>query len=157
MHIANARALEPLLANGWPSATESRRRRPVRSLADRAARDQTHSFMRPCRDLLEAAVQRGEAPGWQLAKLGDRILTLEGKPQRYGTQFDWDDNGEVAPLPIEDITRVDELRAQVGLEPLAEATARQRRNVEENGERPPLDREAHRALAHEWAQRVGWR
>ncbi len=55
------------------------------------------SFQRRCLALLEAAVARGEAPAWQVAMLTDRIRSLEGRPQSYGTQFDWDSNGELSP------------------------------------------------------------
>ena len=43
----------------------------------------------------------------------------EGNPQVYGTQFR-EANGEMAPFPIEDEQHVDERRAKVGLQPLAE-------------------------------------
>jgi hypothetical protein len=58
-------------------------------------------FQRQCLALLQAAVTRGEAPAWQVAMLTDRIRILEGRQQLYGTQFDWDANGQMSPLPIE--------------------------------------------------------
>ena len=45
---------------------------------------------------LQAAAGRGEVPPLQPAMLEDRIRTFEGRPQRYGTQFDWDADGERA-------------------------------------------------------------
>jgi hypothetical protein len=39
--------------------------------------------------LLRAAERRGEVPPLHVALLEDRILTLEGKPQQYGTRDDW--------------------------------------------------------------------
>jgi YVTN family beta-propeller protein len=50
--------------------------------------------------LLRAAERRGEVDPAYVAVLEDQILTLEGKPQQYGTHFDWDDDGELNPLPI---------------------------------------------------------
>jgi hypothetical protein len=41
---------------------------------------------------------RGDAPALQAAMLEDRIRAFEGRPQRYGTQFDWDANGEPSPV-----------------------------------------------------------
>ncbi len=60
------------------------------------------------------------------------------------------------PLPIEDVARVDELRAQVGLEGIAEATARHRIEARRYGEHAPGDRVLCGALnRREWARRVG--
>src|SRR5262245_59076243 len=39
--------------------------------------------------LLWAAAAAGEAPAWQAAMLEDRVRSFEGRPQVYGTQFDW--------------------------------------------------------------------
>lgn len=41
--------------------------------------------------LLEDAATRESVTSWQLAFLQDRVLTLSGKPQYYGTQFDIDE------------------------------------------------------------------
>jgi hypothetical protein len=85
--------------------------------------------------------------------LDDRIRVFEGRPQRYGTQFDWDDAGRLTPLPIEDEAEVDARRARMGLDPLSEATARHRAS----GERPPADPAARRAAQDAWYREVGWR
>lgn len=82
------------------------------------------AFMAHALPLLEEAVKEGEAEGWCYAYLKDRVLTSAGKPQIYGTQHDFDDNGIAFPLPITDPDKVDTLREAVGLGPLAEATAR---------------------------------
>ena len=79
-------------------------------------------FMESCIPLLEKAVASKQAKGRHLAFLYDRIMTMSGKPQKYGTQFDISENGEVTPLPIEDLEIVDKLREEIGLESLAERT-----------------------------------
>jgi hypothetical protein len=79
-------------------------------------------FMNECLPLLKSAVAQGEAKGWCVAYLQDRTLAKSGKPQIYGTQHDVDENGVAYPLPVEDPQRVDALRSEVGLDPLAEAT-----------------------------------
>ncbi len=81
-------------------------------------------FMDKCLALLKEASTRGEAEGWYLAYLQDRVLTMSGKQQIYGTQHDIDDNGIAYPLPIEDAEKVAGLRKEIGLEPLFEATRR---------------------------------
>lgn len=94
--------------------------------------DQDKPFQHQAITLLEAAVKTGEASGQQLAYLTDRVLTGEGKPQRYGTQFHQVD-GKMVPMAIEDPARVDERRAAVGMGTLAEYTA----IIEANYKRTP--------------------
>jgi hypothetical protein len=50
------------------------------------------NVMRRGLGLLRAAERRGEVDPLDVALLEDRILTLEGKPQQYGTQVDWDED-----------------------------------------------------------------
>jgi hypothetical protein len=107
--------------------------------------------MRRCLPLLEAAAGRGEVPAWQPAYLLDRIRTLEGRPQRFGTQRDWDAGGRLSPEPLEDPEGVDARRAAVGLGPLEEGRAAV------DGEQPPADPEARRRAVDAWARGAGWR
>ena len=48
---------------------------------------------------LQNAAEQGRVESWQPALLEDRIRSLEGRPQKYGTQFDWDESGEMSPYP----------------------------------------------------------
>ena len=157
VHVANAQALSTMIGEGWPTVADvgEEGQRAAWVIAQHAISQP--QFQRQCLALLEVAVARGEAPASQMAMLADRIRVLEGRPQLYGTQFDWDANGQMSPLPIEDAREVDERRAHVGLEPLAEATARHRRNAEQTGEKPPGDRAEYLASAEAWPRRVGWR
>ena len=84
----------------------------------------------------------------------DRIRVFEGRKQRFGTAFDWDEHGEMSPLPIEEPEEVDRYRAEVGLPPLAETVAEKRRWAERE---PRPDFEAKRAEADAFAREVGWR
>ncbi|HLO32009.1 MAG TPA: DUF6624 domain-containing protein [Anaerolineales bacterium] len=81
-------------------------------------------FMESCLALLTEAVKRGEAEGSHFAYLQDRVLTMSGRPQIYGTQHHIDENGTAFPLPIENPVEVDNLRREIGLDTLDEATAR---------------------------------
>ncbi len=81
-------------------------------------------FMNKCLPLLKEAINQGEAEGWCFAYLQDRVLTMSGKPQIYGTQHDIDKKGNAYPLSIERPEQVEALRKEVGLEPLKEATKR---------------------------------
>ena len=114
-------------------------------------------FQRRAFTMLSAAAARGEAPRWQAAMLEDRIRTFEGRPQRHGTQFDWDAAGQLSPLPIDDPAGVDERRKALGLRPLEEEIAARRDAAVRGGERPPADWEARQRELGAWLRDVGWR
>jgi hypothetical protein len=108
--------------------------------------------------LLKKAAAEGETPLWQVAMLEDRIRMLEGRPQIYGTQFDWDENGEMSPHPaIADPEQVDERRRAVGLGPLAQDIERRRAAIAQANERPPIDLAERERLMEEWTRSVGRR
>jgi hypothetical protein len=77
-------------------------------------------LMKRCLERMERAAAAGDASRMDLAYLSDRVRTLEGRPQVFGTQFREDSEGRVQPFPIEDEERVDERRKSVGLSTLAE-------------------------------------
>jgi hypothetical protein len=72
--------------------------------------------------LIKAAVTKGEAHAADAAMLEDLVLVGEGKPQIYGSRlhFGPDTGGRWELYPIVDEEHVDERRAAVGLEPLAD-------------------------------------
>jgi hypothetical protein len=110
--------------HGWPSISlvGNDGAKAAWLLAQHAVLDT--EFMARALTLLKEAVSNGEAEGWCLAYLQDRVLTMAGKPQIYGTQHDFDENGTAFPLLIAEPDKVDLLRRDVGLEPLSEATKR---------------------------------
>lgn len=79
-------------------------------------------FMKECLALMKQAGE-GEVNPANIAFLEDRILTMDDKPQIYGTQFRTI-KGVTEPFPIEDPEHVDERRASVGLDTFAENEAR---------------------------------
>jgi hypothetical protein len=107
--------------------------------------------------VVQRAVASREAAPWHAATLEDGIAFYEGRPQRYGTMFDWDDEGRMAPWTIEDPEGVDQRRALVGLPPLAEQLAGMREGAAADGEHAPADPAARRREGEEWARSVGWR
>lgn len=116
------------------------------------------AFQRRALELLKEATARGEAPPWQAAYLEDRIRACEGRPQVYGTQYDWDDNGEMSPYPpIEDAENVDERRRAVGLGTLEANLRAMRAGVAASTEKPPPDLARRRKDEDDWARFVGWR
>ncbi len=156
VHEENAATLSSIVSeHGWPS-----RALVGEDAAEAAWLIAQHAialpdFQRRCLEALETAASNGEVPAWQPAMLLDRIRVLEGKPQVYGTNFDWSDDGQMSPRPIEEPEGVDERRARVGLPPLATAVARQR---EQTASQPrPTDVEERRRQMDQWAREVGWR
>ena len=157
VHTQNADALQRIIdARGWPG----------RSLVGDAGAEAAwlvlqHAIAHPelqrrCLPLLQAAAEAGEIPASYAAFLEDRICSWEERPQRFGTQFDWDENGELSPLPLQDPDRVDSLRESVGLGPLSKRIQQVRNNAEAEGDRPPVDFEKRRREKTAFAKSVGW-
>ena len=92
----------------------------------------------------------------ELAMLEDRTLVFSGKKQKFGTQFDWDANGELNPYPIEDEEKVDSQRAEVGLPPLGDTVRQHRARAEAEGETSPRDYKAFVQSQEEWMICMGW-
>lgn len=114
-------------------------------------------FQRKCLPILRNAVDSGDVPAIQVACLEDRIAVFEGRPQRYGTQFDWDGNGMLSPHPLEDPERVDDYRASVGLGPMTENIQEMRQRAAAEGHTQPDDFGAYLKGREAWARSVGWR
>ncbi len=113
-------------------------------------------LQRNCLKILKVQANKGEVPLDQIAMLEDRIRIFEGKKQIYGTQFDWDENNQMSPNPIENPEKVDILRKGMGLPPLSETITKQRKLVEESNEKPPKDRLERQKSFEKWSIRVGW-
>ena len=123
LDLSNTRRLKQIIAqHGWPGRTV------VGPIGGQAAwllvqhADHDLAFQQRCLPLLEQAVQDQEASTSMWAYLTDRVRVKEGRPQVYGTQLD----GMLQVLPMEEETRVDERRAEVGLLPLAESIEQMR-------------------------------
>ncbi len=113
-------------------------------------------FMRKCAALLEKAVAENQAEAKQLAYLTDRIAVFEDRAQLYGTQFDWDENGEMNPKPFDDLEKVNFRRKSVGLNSLQEQTEIIRKQIIAENQKPPADLEERTKQADEWRKKVGW-
>ena len=114
-------------------------------------------LLRRALPLLRDAAREGRVSPRHAALLEDRIRFFEGRPQRYGTQFDWDAEGNLSPGDVEDPQRLDERRRAVGFPPLAEQMEEARSRAAAEGEHPPADYEAYASARDEWAREVGWR
>lgn len=156
VHEANAAALARLIdRHGWPTHALV-----GEDGAEAAWLVAQHAISRPdfcrrCLVELRAAAAAGAVPAWQPAYLEDRIHVFEGRPQRYGISFDWDEQGRMSPHAIEEPESVDQRRAAVGLGPLSAAIERHRRD---SASQPrPADLARRRQEMDAWAREVGWR
>jgi len=157
LHASNARALERILdRRGWPPVSEVGEEGAEAAWLVASHAIGEPAFQRRCLALLERAVADGEAPAAQRAMLIDRIRFHERKPQVYGTQFDWDERGQLSPWPIEDPGGISERRRAVGLPPLEENVRQVRERAEREGARPPESYAQRQAEIEAWAKRVGW-
>jgi hypothetical protein len=110
-------------------------------------------LLRKCLPILQEAIAHDEMEPAHAAYLEDRIRFYERRPQRYGTQLDWDETGQMSPWLLEDPEKVDEYRRSVGLGPLAERVAQARQDTREA--KPP-DLKKHTGDMVAWAKSVGW-
>lgn len=114
------------------------------------------AFMKKCRELLENAVNENKADAVNLAYLTDRIAVFEEKPQLYGTQFDWDDNGELSPNEYDNLIKVNERRKLIGLNTIEEQTECIRKRAADENQSPPKDHKKRMQEMNEWRKKVGW-
>ncbi len=110
-------------------------------------------FMRKCAKLLEKAVSENNADPKSLAYLTDRIAVFEGKEQLYGTQFDWDEQGNLSPSPFDDLNKVNKRRKSVGLNTLEEQTNIIRKQAENENQLPPTNLKKRKQEIEEWNHR----
>lgn len=113
-------------------------------------------FMRKCARLLENEVKNKNADPQHFAYLSDRIAVLEGKPQLYGTQFDWDSSGLLNPDRFDDVSKVNERRKSIGLNNVQDQTLVIRDQAKNENQLPPADYQKRQKEIYEWKKSVGW-
>lgn len=122
----NTLRLQQIVADiGWPTITKVGQYASHMAWLLAQHADHDHDFQRTCLALMQAQ-PAGEVKPANIAYLEDRIRVGEKRPQLYGTQFYTNAQGELEPFPIENEAQVDERRAQVGLDTLAEYAVRLR-------------------------------
>lgn len=109
---------EIIAAKGWPTA--SMVGHEAANSAWLIAQHGSAAFLKRCLPLMKAAAEKGEMAPRSLALSIDRDLMNDGKPQLYGSQLRGDIGGKMALYPIADREQVDERRAAMGMEPLAQ-------------------------------------
>jgi hypothetical protein len=113
-------------------------------------------FMKKCAELLSIEVSLKNTDPKQLAYLTDRIAVFEDKLQLFGTNFDWDENGELNPNNYDDLIKVNQRRKSIGLNSLEEQTEIIRQHALAENQFPPADFQAKKLQYEYWRKRVGW-
>ena len=119
----NQRELEALVARkGWPRAGQVGKEAALGAyLVAMHSNDGAQKKYLPA---IKAVCEAGELPWVRYANIYDRSLFNENLPQRYGTHTRYNEQTRSEELyPLEDASRVDEWRKEVGLPPLREALA----------------------------------
>jgi hypothetical protein len=106
-----------LLGNRWPDIELVGRKASRSALVIAQQIDSYRGVQRRALRLLKEAARDDRAPRRWVAFLEDRVRLSGGRPQLYGTQVNID-GGEVDPLPIADPEKLDERRAEMGLDPM---------------------------------------
>ena len=114
------------------------------------------ALMKKCAALLKSAVRENKASPQNLAYLTDRIAVFEEKLQLYGTQFDWDENGNLSPNPYDNLNKVNERRKSIGLNTLEEQTELIRIRAKNENQSPPKDVEKRKQEIEQWKKHDGW-
>lgn len=116
----NTAWLKALVAkDGWPKMSDVGERGSGASWLLTQHADLDPAFQLRALRLMEPLVADGEVSKRNYAYLYDRIMLKVADKQRFGTQMTCE-SGERQPLPLEEPERVDELRADMDLEPMAE-------------------------------------
>jgi hypothetical protein len=157
LHNRNANKLSDIIDSiGYPTADKV-----GKEASDAAWLIIQHSigqptFMRKCLHLLEEVVNENKADSINMAYLTDRIAVFENRPQLYGTQFDWDENGELNPNPFDNLEKVDQRRKSIGLSTLEEQIEVMRKRSKNEKQSPPKDFLERKSEVEKWKQSVGW-
>lgn len=127
--VRHADRLKDLLeVHGWPTAdiVGPEAARGAWLIAQHA--DTQLDVQRLAVGLLREATLAGTAHRRELAFLEDRLAVNEGRYQVYGTQIADVVDGKPVLWPCLDLDRLDERRAEVGIEPFAHNAARYRQS-----------------------------
>lgn len=157
LHISNAEKLNEIIESiGFPTVEKvGKEANEAAWLIIQHAISQPE-FMKKCLVLMQMEVKQTLHELRQKAYLSDRIAVFEGKPQQYGTQFDWDEDGLLSPSPFDDLEKVNERRWYIGLNSLEEQTAVVRNQARIDNQTPPSDLKARRREIDFWKEKVGW-
>lgn len=116
--------LEQLVAvKGWPEISDVGQ--PAAMSAYLVAMHTNDGSQKKYLPMIRKSCEDKELPWQRYANIYDRCLFNDNKPQKYGTHTKYNEQTRSEELyPLEDESKVDEWRKELGLEPLAEYLAR---------------------------------
>ncbi len=157
LHNKNAQILDKIMNTiGYPTAEKVGKEASDASWLIIQHSIEQPEFMKRSAELLKTAVKNNKADPINLAYLTDRIAVFQDQPQRYGTQFDWDENGNLSPHTVDDAIKVNKRRKSIGLNTVEEQTEVIRIQALREKQSPPKDLEKRKREMEEWKKSVGW-
>tara|TARA_R110000868_G_scaffold167787_2_gene402248 strand:+ start:577 stop:1203 length:627 start_codon:yes stop_codon:yes gene_type:complete len=100
--------------HGWPILSQINKEAKNAFLIIIQHSDKDPEFQQHALKFVKRAYEEGHIKGQDVALLTDQILLAEGKPQKYGTQFNVV-NGEFIIFPLENESKVDFYRSELKL------------------------------------------
>lgn len=157
LHIHNSKELETIINEiGFPTIDKVGREAYEAGWLVIQHSISRPTFMKKCMALLEKELVADKADHVLLAYLTDRIAVLEGNPQLYGTQFDWNNQKELAPNHYDDLDKVNQRRKSIGLNTLEEQTLVIKNRAKTENETPPSNLIERNKEMEVWKKSVGW-
>jgi hypothetical protein len=157
VHNKNASRLEQIIYEmGWPTVEKVGPEASYAAWVILQHAIAKPSLQRTSLPPLMDLAKKNQIMASEVAMLYDRICFFEMRPQKYGTQFDFDEQDELSPWKIEDKAHVDMYRKEMGLPPLDEMIQRMREIAKREGEKPTKSYEERLNERIAWAKKVGW-
>ena len=113
-------------------------------------------FMRGALQLMHVELEKENIPHWQYAYLADAIKFFESKPQRYGTQFDWNREGAMVPWELAEPEKVNDYRKAAGLNTIEDRSREILLDLINSGEEAPENFDKRKKQFQKWQRTVGW-
>jgi len=157
LHKENADKLKGIIYDiGWPTVSKVGQEAAYSAWMILQNAISSPELQRESIPLLMELANNNEIYPSEVAVLYDRICYFEFRPQKYGTQFDFDEDGELSPWKIEDMKNVDNYRKLVELPPLEESIKRMRQIAKKTNEKPSKSYHDRIQERKNWAKSVGW-
>jgi hypothetical protein len=124
IHEMNQKELETLItAKGWPRIKDVGREAAMAAYL--VIQHSNSELQKKYLPVVKTICEAKELPWERYAMMYDRSLFNENKPQKFGTHTKYNEKTNSEELyPLEDESKVDEWRKEIGLAPLAEYLAK---------------------------------
>ena len=113
-------------------------------------------FMKISAEMLKKEASTDNASIIHYAYLIDRIHVYQDLNQIYGTQFDFDASGEMCPINVEDLEKVNHNRLAIGLNSIYDQIEIMRNRAKKLHQLPPKNPIEKKKKYDMWRKEVGW-